>query len=267
MEVCSDRRVAASLALEGLEALKRARPLIHHITNDVVTNFTANVTLCLGAAPVMAPSVEESAEMAAMAGCLLLNIGTISPIQLDSMLAAGRSANERGVPVVLDPVGAGATALRSSAVFRLMESVRISVLRGNAGEVLQCAGAGGRVRGVDSAELGEPDRRIFDELAGATGAVVAVTGAVDYVTDGHAAFEIPFGHPLMGRITGTGCGATAAVACFAALGGRLVERTAGALAAYGAAGSIAARRAEGPGTFVPFFLDALASLDETGFEA
>lgn len=266
MEVCSDRRAVASMALEGLEAIRRTGPLVHHITNDVVTNFTANVTLCLGAAPVMAPAVEESAEMASAAGCLLLNIGTVSPLQLESMLVAGRRANERGIPVVLDPVGAGATALRSSAVFRLLESVRIAVLRGNAGEVLQCAGAGGRVRGVDSLETGEPDRRIFDEFARMTGAVVAVTGAVDYVTDGHAAFEVPFGHPMMGRVTGTGCGATTAVACFAALGGRLVERTAGALAAYGAAGSVAARLAEGPGTFVPRFLDALASLGEKDFE-
>jgi hydroxyethylthiazole kinase len=255
----------AELALEGLAELRRMRPMIHHITNDVVTNFTANVTLCLGAAPVMAPAVEESAEMVAAAGCLLLNIGTLSPLQLESMLAAGRRANELGIPVVLDPVGAGATPLRTSSVERLLGSLSIAVIRGNAGEVLSCAGAGGRVRGVDSMETGAADRSVFDALALRLGGVVAVTGAVDYVTDGRDSLEVPFGHPMMGMVTGTGCGASTAVACFAALGGRMLDRCAGALAAYGAAGMRAASAAGGPGTFVPLFLDALASLGPEDF--
>jgi hydroxyethylthiazole kinase len=257
----------AGLALQGLGELRRSRPMIHHITNDVVNNFTANVTLCLGAAPVMAPDIGESAEMAAAAGCLLLNIGTVSPRQLDSMIAAGRRANELGIPVVLDPVGAGATVLRTSAVESLLGCLSISIIRGNAGEVLNCAGAGGRVRGVDSMETGRADRSVFDALALRLGGVVAVTGAVDYVTDGCESLEVPYGHPLMGMVTGTGCGATTAVACFAALGGSMLERCAGALAAYGAAGQTAAARAGGPGTFVPLFLDALASLGPEDFGA
>lgn len=254
-------RSPAALAAEGLREVRRVHPLVHHITNNVVTTFTANVTLCLGAAPVMAPAIEESAEMAASASVLLLNIGTLDPAQVASMLAAGKKANEAGIPVVLDPVGAGATSLRTESALRLTKELKLSVIRGNAGEILALCGRSGLVRGVDSSGA-EPDSAAFMALSKSTGAVVAVTGEIDYVTDGKRESSIAFGHPLMGRVTGTGCGATTAVACFVGAGGKVMERTVGALAAYGIAGKMAAEKSAGPGSFPALFLDALASLSD-----
>ncbi len=246
-----------------LAKVRRTRPMIHHLTNDVVTNLTANVTLGLGAAPVMAPAIEEVEEMVGHAGCLLLNIGTLDPTLVEAMVRAARRANQLGVPVVLDPVGAGATRLRTEAALRILDECRVSVVRGNAGEVLGLAGAGGRVRGVDS----------LDEVAGRDDAVaawaarrslvVAVTGPVDLVTDGRRRLRVHNGHPILSRVTGTGCSSTTAVASFAAVGrDDLAAASACGLAVFGLAAEHAAARAAGPGTFVPHLLDALDALDE-----
>jgi len=254
-------RSPAALATEGLRLVRRNRPLIHHMTNSVVTNLTANITLCLGASPVMATAAEESAEMASHAGALLLNIGTLDPRLVESMVAAGEKANELGIPVIFDPVGAGATRLRTESAGLLMSRLKISVIKGNAGEVLSLCGRTDCVRGVDS-EGASFDRDAFRGLATMTGAVVGVTGETDFVTDGENDASVAFGHPIMGRITGMGCAATTAVACFVAAGGPLLERVTGGLAAFGIAGRLAADKSYGPGTFVPNLLDALASLSE-----
>jgi hydroxyethylthiazole kinase len=247
---------------ELLSAVREKRPMIHHITNDVVTNFTANVTLCVGAAPVMAPCEREVGEMVSYAGALLLNIGTLDDAQVQSMLVAGRKARELKTPVVLDPVGAGATDLRTVAARTIMEKVKLSVIRGNAGEVFTLAGAGGKVRGVDSLEdVGERDAIIAD-FARKGKTVVAVTGPVDVVTDGKRMVKVSNGHPLLGQVTGTGCAATTVIAAFLAVSeGDHLEATACALAAMGLAAELAAEKCAGPGTFVPQFLDALAGLD------
>ena len=193
-----------------IAAVREAHPMVHHITNSVVTNFTANITLCLGAAPVMASCIDESPEMVAFAGALLLNIGTLDQPQIKSMLAAGKKANDMGIPVVLDPVGAGATALRTDSAVRLLEELRFAVIRGNAGEVLTLAGAGGKVRGVDSMESAEDRKSVLTGFALQTGSVIAVTGVTDFVTDGKRTATIGNGHLLMGQVTGTGCGASTA---------------------------------------------------------
>lgn len=249
------------IASDGLAALRVMHPMVHHLTNHVVMNFTANITLCLGAAPVMAPCIEESAEMAAFAGALLLNIGTLDPPLVESMLAAGIRAGDLGIPIVLDPVGAGATKLRTEAARRLAGELDITILRGNAGEILAVAGEGGKVRGVDSMDTVEHRVDVVSDFARRSGLIIAVTGATDVVTDGIRVAGIDNGHPLMGSVTGTGCGATTAVACFAAAVKDPFEAAVGALACYGIAGELAAVKAGGPGTFVPHFLDALAGLD------
>lgn len=237
--------------------------MIHHITNNVVTNFTANITLCMGAAPVMAQSIDESAEMVGFAGTLLLNIGTLDPAQVESMLAAGRRANEVPVPVLLDPVGAGATALRTESARRIMREIDVAVVRGNAGEILTLAGEEGGVRGVDSTASGADRAETFRRLAESLGTVVAVTGEEDLVTDGSRSARIANGHPIMGKVTGTGCGASTAVACFMAVCDDPFLASAAGLACYGIAGERAAESAAGPGTFVPAFLDALAALSQS----
>ncbi|MBN2609243.1 MAG: hydroxyethylthiazole kinase [Candidatus Fermentibacteraceae bacterium] len=252
----------ADIICRGLDALRARKPMVHHITNSVVMNFTANVTLCLGAAPVMAPCIDESLEMVRYAGALLLNIGTLDPVLVESMLAAGRAANENGIPVVFDPVGAGATALRTGSALRIADELHISILRGNAGEVLALAGHDGKVRGVDSMDSVGEREELISRFAGDRGLVVAVTGATDIVTDGRSTAVIENGHPLMGRVTGTGCAATTSAACFAAVMDDMFEAAFTGIAAMGIAGEIAAEKAGGPGTFVPLFLDGLAGLDE-----
>jgi len=251
----------AETAARGLAAVRGKHPMVHHITNSVVMNLTANITLCLGAAPVMAACIQESAEMVRHAGALLLNIGTLDPALVKSMIAAGNAANSAGIPVILDPVGTGATLLRTEAAFTLLKELDISVICGNAGEILALAGADGKVRGVDSME--RLDRRVdvVSAYAGMLDCVIAVTGEVDIVTDGTRVVRVSNGHPLMGYVTGTGCGATTAIACFAAAVDDPLEAAAGALICYGIAGEAAAAAASGPGTFVPYFLDALAGLD------
>lgn len=252
----------ASISISVLSSVRSIHPMVHHITNSVVMNLTANITLCLGAAPVMAQCIDESAEMVRFAGALLLNIGTLDPPLVKSMIRAGRAANELGIPVILDPVGAGATGLRTESAATILKELKLSVIRGNAGEILALAGEQGRVRGVDSTDTVDGRLEIVSALSKRTGSVVAVTGVTDIVTDGERAIRIENGHPLMGRITGTGCGATTAVACFTAVEKDPFKAAAGALISFGIAGEIAAGKSEGPGTFVPHFLDALYSLDE-----
>ncbi len=252
----------ALIASNGLAAVREHHPMVHHITNSVVMNFTANVTLCMGAAPVMAPCIGESSEMVQFAGALLLNIGTLNPELIESMIAAGKRANELGIPVVFDPVGVGATKLRNDSAKRIIRELDISIVRGNAGEILSLAGENGKVRGVDSMDTIDDRIEMVTSLALETGWVIAVTGSTDVVTDGIRTIGINNGHPIMGRVTGTGCAATTAAACYAAAVEDCFEAAAGALISFGIAGECAAEKCKGPGTFVPQLLDSLADLDE-----
>jgi hydroxyethylthiazole kinase len=257
MSKCFDGVTVASLA----SLVRSEHPMILHLTNSVVTNFTANITLAMGAAPVMAPSIAESAQMAGFAGALVLNIGTVTPELLESMLSAGSAANEKRIPVILDPVGAGVTELRTNAVKTILAYLNISAVRGNAGEVLALAGISGAVRGVDSLATGDAHHNLFSEFASETGIVMAVSGETDFVTDGTKWVKIHNGHHRMASVTGTGCGATTAVACFAASGTNLLESAASGIACYNIAGEIACTNSRGPGSFVPEFLDELACLN------
>ena len=251
----------AELAADRLEAIRSRKPLVHHITNNVVTNLTANVTLALGALPVMAPAIEESGEMVRAAGALLLNIGTLDPAQVESMLAAGAVANQCGIPIVLDPVGAGATTLRTEATHRLLRSLRIAIVRGNAGEVGVVAGAGGEVRGVESVGAAGDTVGLARLTASRFGLTAAITGKRDVVSDGRLVGYVDNGHELLRAVTGTGCSATTAVACFAAVEPGGVLAATSALLCMGIAAEVAAEHSGGPGTFVPRWLDALFALD------
>ena len=245
-------------AEESLRRLGEERPLVHHITNYVSVSLVANVTLCTGALPVMAHAREEVEEMASLASALVLNIGTLDPGQIESMLLAGKKANERGIPVILDPVGAGATSLRTKTAERLLSRLEISTVCGNAGEVATLAGLSAEVRGVES--LSGDAKEAAEKAAGSLGVTVATTGETDYVSDGERTLAVENGHPLMGRVVGLGCASTAVVGCFAAAGGGDPETVAGALAYFGRAGEVAAEKADGPGTFEARLLDALTML-------
>ncbi len=241
--------------------VRLARPLVHHITNFVTVNDCANVTLCAGASPVMAEAPEEVAEMAGMADALVLNIGTLSADQVEAMLLAGRAANDFGRPVVLDPVGAGATRFRTETVVRLLEALEIAVLKGNAGEIGTLAGVGAEVRGVDSVGVTGDPGEICCALAERLGCVVAMSGAVDVVSDGGRIAYIENGHPLMGRVSGTGCMASSVTGAFSAVSDDRFEGTVAALALFGIAGERAGLKAKGPASFRFKLMDALASLE------
>jgi hydroxyethylthiazole kinase len=243
-----------------LRLVRERKPLVHQITNYVVMNETANATLALGALPVMAHAREEVAEMARLAGALVLNIGTLSPYWVDAMLIAGKSANEAGVPVVLDPVGAGATTYRTETAKRILDEVDVAVLRGNAGEVATLVGVESEVRGVESIAAADDAAAIARAAASRLGVVASVTGPVDQVSDGERAAAIANGDPLLAAVTGTGCMSSAITGCFLAVA-EPFEAAVAALAAFGVAGEDAAREAKGPGSFHVGLYDALAALE------
>jgi hydroxyethylthiazole kinase len=250
----------AERAARNLVLVREKRPLIHNITNYVVMQYTANALLALGASPVMAHAVEEMEEMVSLADALVLNIGTLSGPWIEGMLVAGRTASRRNIPIVLDPVGAGATRLRTTTAVRLLDECRVTVLRGNASEVLAVAQGAGGTRGVDAAHKVEDAVEAAREWARRRSIIVAITGAVDHVTDGGTVRRVHNGHPLMGRITGSGCTATTVIGAFCAVNADAVEATASALAFYGLAGEYAARAGNLPGTFAVGLIDMLQAV-------
>lgn len=245
-----------------LRTLRKRKPLVHQVTNYVVMNETANATLALGALPVMAHAREEVEEMVSLAGALVLNIGTLSPSWVEAMIAAGRAANAAATPVVLDPVGAGATHYRTDTTKRILGEVDVTVLRGNAGEVATLVGVAAEVRGVESIGAGDDPAELARLAARNLGVVASVTGAVDNVSDGERVLAVANGHELLASVTGTGCMSSAITGCFlAAKREQPLEASAEALAAFGVAAEDAARDAKGPGTFHVNLYDALAALD------
>ncbi|MBK1712231.1 hydroxyethylthiazole kinase [Rubrivivax gelatinosus] len=253
-----------------IEALRQRRPLVHSITNVVVSNFNANVLLAAGASPVMTQAHEELADMVAIAQALVLNIGTLDAYAVEAMTIALRAANARAVPAVLDPVGAGATPYRNRTLAALLAAGRPTAIRGNASEIMSLAGEAVATRGVDSSAGAEAALAPARALAARTGAVVCVSGAVDHVVaaDGRV-LRLANGHEWMTRITGVGCSLTALVGAFCAVQPDAWRATAAATALMGVAGEIAAEQARargaGVGTMAALLVDALQLVDEAGF--
>jgi len=245
---------------DQLAELRNRRPLVHHITNTVTINDCANATLAIGGAPVMADAVEEVEEMAGLADALVLNIGTLSRQQVLAMVEAGHRANAKGIPVILDPVGAGATRMRTDSSKLLLDVLKIAVLKGNAGEIGVLAGTGGKVRGVDSGGLTGDVAGVARQFAREAGIVVTVSGATDIVTDGTRTVLVDNGHPMMGRLSGTGCMAASMTGAFCAVCTDRVLASAAALAAFGIAGERAAAQAKGPYSFKTALMDEIAAL-------
>jgi hydroxyethylthiazole kinase len=260
-----DRRMAQKAA-QNLERLRSAKPLIHSITNFVVMNTTANALLACGASPVMAHAQEEVEEMVSFARSLVLNIGTLTPYWIDSMIMAGKRANEKNIPVILDPVGSGATKLRTDSAKRIIDEIRISVVRGNASEVLSLAHEDSRTKGVDAIHRVDDAAGAAVILAKELDTTLAITGVVDLITDGKITYRVANGHALMGYVTGTGCAATVIIGAFLAVDNNPVEATTTALAYFGLAGEEAAANAAAPGTFQVSLLDALYTIDKKQLE-
>lgn len=240
--------------------LREKRPLVHHITNYVTVNDCANITIAAGAAPVMADAPEEVCEMVTFAGALVLNIGTLNKGQIESMMLAGGMANDRKIPVILDPVGAGATRFRTRSALRLLDELDITILKGNAGEIGVLAGAEAQVKGVDSFGMTGDPVHVARDFANQAGITVVVSGATDIVTDGSQVLLVENGHPMMGSISGTGCMAASLIGAFSAVSEDPVSASAAALAAFGIAGEKAAAGARGPYSFRTALFDEMALL-------
>jgi hydroxyethylthiazole kinase len=245
-----------------VERIRAQAPLVHNITNYVAMNLTANALLALGASPVMAHASEEVEEMAGLAAALVLNIGTLSAPWIGAMLQAGAAARRRGIPIVLDPVGAGATRFRTETALRILGEVRPTILRGNASEIRALAHAGGETKGVDSRHAPEAALEAARRLSSEYGCAVTVSGPTDLIIHGASVVRIANGHPLMPRVTGLGCVASALTGAFAAVDASPLAAAAHAMAVMGIAGEIAGDGAAGPASFQTRFLDALYNLGE-----
>lgn len=252
-----------AVAGAGLDRLRRRRPLIHHLTSPVVAQWTANITLAWGASPLMAREPGEFPVVARAAGALVLNLGGLRAQEVEQHLAAQREARRRGIPIVLDPVGAGFTPLRTQAALQLLAG-GVTAVRGNGGEILALAAgqtAGELTRGVDSGPVSlDQVAQGARQLARRHGCVVIATGAVDVITDGDVGWLVHNGHPWLAAITGGGCGATATVAAFLAGSPHHLHDAAVAMALYGLAAERAAARSTGPGSFQAALLDEIYAL-------
>jgi hydroxyethylthiazole kinase len=259
----------AQKAAENLRGVRERKPLVHNITNYVVMNYTANALLACGASPVMAHAAEEVEEMVSLAGALVLNIGTLSPPWIEAMLKAGKRANALHVPVILDPVGAGATRLRTDSAKRLIEGLSIQVIRGNASEILSLGGekSGSRTKGVDSVHTVDQAAETAMALAKELRTTLAITGAVDLITDGERVYRVLNGHEMMGRVTGTGCTATVIIGAFLAVDPNPLEAATTGLSFFGLAGEKAAAKTLAPGSFQIALLDALYEMKEEELRA
>lgn len=246
-----------------LDRIREKKPLIHHITNYVVANETANLTLALGALPVMSHAKPEVEEMVSMAGALVLNIGTLDEYQVKAMLLAGKKANELGIPVVLDPVGVGATSYRTETARQLLKNIKVAIIRGNRGEISILAGYRARVAGVEAVGEVEQIEEAIKELAFKYNCVVCATGRVDIVSDGKRTARISNGHSLLAAVTGTGCMATTVNAVYAAVAEDYFEASVEAQAAFGVIGELAYERAgANPGSFHQAIYDVAYSLTD-----
>ena len=256
-----------------LTNLRETKPLVHHITNYVTVNDCANITLAIGASPVMADAIGEAADIAAIAGAVVLNMGTLNERTIPSMIAAGKSANTKGIPVVFDPVGAGASKLRNDTAASIISEVKLSVIRGNISEIRFIAGLQSQTKGVDASESdiagADSAGQTAQDLAQKLGCIVVVSGAVDTVSDGKKVVLIENGHPMLGNLTGTGCMCSSLIGSFCGANPNdLFAAAAAAMICMGIAGEQAFEKAgqAGNGSFRAALHDAISRMNAQMFE-
>ena len=253
-------------------AVRKTVPLVHSITNLVVMSYNANALLALGAAPVMAHAREEVEEMVAIAGALVLNIGTLQPEWVEAMKLAAKKAASLNKPIILDPVGAGATSYRNRTITELLVMAKPAVIRGNASEIMSVSGQDSATKGVESLQSSEAAIDAAKTLARKIDGTVCVSGATDIITDknGKTAF-LQNGHPWMTKITGTGCSATAMIGAFTAVQPDYWRATVSAMAYLGVVGEFATeevqKKNQGVGSLQIKILDALQLMPEKEFMA
>lgn len=249
-----------------MSTVRNKRPLVHHITNYVTVNDCANVSICAGGSPVMSDEADDIVDISKISSAIVLNMGTLNKRTVDSIILSGKIANEHGIPVVFDPVGAGASKYRNEVADRVLSEIKVDVIKGNAGEIGVLSGIGGEVRGVDSLSSNN-DRLATETLAKKYGCIVAMTGPTDYVSDGKRTLTLRNGHDLMECVSGTGCMVSSVVGCYIGANGVSVDSVAAAISAFSIAGELAAPISKGPGTFKPNLLDALFNLTCEQFDS
>ena len=251
-------------------AIRKRSPLVQSITNYVVMNSTANALLAIGASPVMAHAEEEMEDMVELVskvgGALVINIGTLSNDWVKAMDLAMQMAADRNVPIVLDPVGAGATPYRTETCKQLLDTAKPTVIRGNASEIMALLDATVQTKGVDSAQTADAATESAKKLATDQGCVVSVSGATDIMTDGKRLFRCERGHPWMPRVTGLGCTASVLTGAFLTVNPDPLPAAAHAMMVMGVCGELAAAKADGPGTLQLHFYDALFNLSDDDLE-
>ena len=262
MDITADRVWA------DFRQLRETTPLVLSLTNSVVQEFTANALLALGASPIMSDALEEIVELVGLVDALNLNIGTPTPRSAEAMALAAGAAKAKRIPVVLDPVAVGATELRRRLADRLLHIVPSAVIRGNQAEIAALAGLPAVARGVDAAESSDQASVAVRQLANRHGSVVVASGAIDYLSDGDAVFAVDNGHPLMARITGSGCVATAVIAAFLTVNSNTLAAAVSAVTVMDIVGELAAEhsRSEGPASFRIRFLDTFDRLEPEHLE-
>lgn len=245
-----------------LKKIREQKPVVHHLTNWVTIYDCANIVKVLGASPVMAHAKEEVAEMAKIASALVLNIGTLTTDFIEAMKIAAKSANEKGIPVVLDACGCGATELRNNKTFELLKEVRIDILRGNASEIAKAAGEDVRTKGVDVAKVEKDLIEIARYAARKYKCTIVITGKEDIISDGKQLFIVKNGHEMLTHVVGTGCMATSVIGTFAAVERGLSLAAAAGLVCFGIAAECAAKDSHGPATFKERLFDCIFNLNK-----
>jgi len=249
----------------NFQLVKEKSPLIHNITNYVVMNSTANALLAVGASPVMAHAVEEVEDMVRIANALVINIGTLSPKWIEAMKLAIKEANRLNKPVVLDPVGAGATNFRNQTIAELLETGKFSVIRGNASEIIAMVSALHRTKGVDSTSTVHQALESAEFLCKKFGNVVCISGKTDIIISNDMRTRIFNGHEMMSKVTGLGCTATAVIGAFLSVENDPFMATVSAMAIMGVAGELAAKSSAGPGSLQLNLLDKFYNMSEQEF--
>ncbi|HNS32300.1 MAG TPA: hydroxyethylthiazole kinase [bacterium] len=250
-----------------LEKVREEKPLVHHITNWVTIYDCANVVRAVGALPVMAHAVEEAADMAKLASALVLNIGTLTNGVVEAMKLAGKAANQKKIPIVLDAVGAGATRYRDEKTIELIRELQIDIIKGNCSEIARIAGIDVVTKGVEATRVEEDMQMIAKKLAREREATVVITGREDIISDGDTVYICRNGHEMMGTIVGTGCMAASMIGVFAAVEKNYARAASSALAAFGIAGELASVESDGPGSFKENFYDSLYNLSARDIES
>lgn len=251
---------------EILNKVKEKKPLIHHITNWVTIYDCANIVRAIGALPVMAHAKEEVEQMTSLSSALVLNIGTLTTPLVESMIMAGKKANEKQIPVVLDAVGVGATDMRTNKVKELLEKIKVDIIKGNSSEIGTLAGVKAKTKGVEAVSVEANLIELAKKLANEKNATIVITGKEDIVANKDTVYTVRNGHDMMSKIVGTGCMAASVIGAFAAVENDYAKASASALVCFGIAGELASRRATGPGTYKEFFYDEIFNLDESTIE-